>query len=652
MEVNTIKLVSSKLGKSAPIHAVNNRNSEETAPKRKASREVSGSGKTRRARKGGVAAIIIAAITAAAVCGAFAYAGYYAVSSNDIFPNVSAYGVDVSRMTKSAAADALRRSDALQAYRDKAVTIYFPGDQRLEISAEESGLTTDVNALAEELYALGRGTSFVSTGKVNFIEGAIGYIRHLLNLSSGDLTNALSVDRDIVMPIVEAKADAVNSELSDNVITVDDDKVTVIKGASGMSADAETIYALIETAFQTRNFEPIEYTPQTTEPREITVDEIKAMVRRDPVNAEFDAEFNVSESMNGVTFDEDTARDALANAGFGDTVVIPLVTIPPERATEDLEAMLFRDILSEHSTDLTASKTRSMNVQLAAEAINGLVLMPGGIFDYNEVVGQRTVEKGYGEAPAYVNGDTTLEIGGGICQVSSTIYYCTLLANLEIVERHYHTFQVTYLPPGMDATVSWNGPNFRFANSTEYPMKIETYRDGQKLFVKLLGTKIDDTYVQMTYNVLETLPYQSEYRADDTLEPGTTKLKERGTTGLRVRTYRTVYAADGSEISKKEEAVSRYKGHTQITLVPTAELDAYLNGTGGTPAVTEDDNAPAVDHESSDIPTSEPSVAEPSPKPEPEPEPSTAGLWSEPIDDEPDPEPTPNQDSQRPEWLR
>lgn len=642
LEVTAIRLVSSKSGKAAPDDVVKDLKTEESAVQESNAEEgrfdLKKTTKRKKSRKGLAAVIIVIAVLIAAG-GAFAYAGYSAANSDVIFPNVSAYGVNVSRMTKSAAAAALEQSEEFQVYRDKVVAIDFPGEQRLEITAEEAGLTVDPQKLAEEMYAQGRGETFKSGGKINFFEGAVGYVQHLLNLSSDDLTSILSVDRDMVMPFIEAKAASVNSELLDNVVNIDDDKVTIIKGASGMLMDTEAIYALIENAFQTHNFEPIEYTPQTTKPREITVEEIKEMVWSDPVSAEFDEKFNVSESQDGITFDEQAAFDALYEADYGDTVVIPLMITPPEHTTEELASLLFRDVLSEHSTDLTASKVRSMNVQLAAEAINGLVLMPGEVFSYNDVVGQRTTEKGYGEAPAYVNGDTTLEIGGGICQVSSTIYYCTLLANLQITERHYHTFQVTYLPPGMDATVSWNGPNFRFTNSTEYPLKLETYREGQKLFVKLHGTKTDDTYVKMTYDVLETLPYKSEYRADDTLAPGTTKLKDRGTTGLRVRTYRTVYAADGTEISKKEESVSRYKGHTQVTLVPAAELEAYLNGTGGSAPAANEDDAPPADHESIDIPANDPNGTETLPEP-------TPGLWSEPS-----PEPTENPDSQRPAWL-
>jgi hypothetical protein len=197
------------------------------------------------------------------------------------------------------------------------------------------------------------------------------------------------------------------------------------------------------------------------------------------------------------------------------------------------------------------------------------------VFSYNDVVGQRTTEKGYGKAPAYVNGATLQEVGGGICQVSSTIYYCTLLADLEIVERYPHTYAAPYLPLGMDATVSWNGPNFRFKNSAEYPIRIEAWRDGSELHVQLIGTKTDDTYIEMTYELLETIPVSIEYREDASLAPGETKTAERGTNGSRVRTYRTKYAADGTVISKKLEANSRYSGHKREILVALGELEVY-----------------------------------------------------------------------------
>ena len=136
-------------------------------------------------------------------------------------------------------------------------------------------------------------------------------------------------------------------------------------------------------------------------------------------------------------------------------------------------------------------------MKLAAEKINGVILQPGQTFSYNDVVGQRTKANGFKEAGAYSGGQVVQEVGGGICQVSSALYYCAMVSNLKINTRTCHYFPVAYIEPGMDATVSWGGPDFAFRNSTNYPIKITTsYNDEtNQLTITLLGTKTDDHYV-------------------------------------------------------------------------------------------------------------------------------------------------------------
>jgi vancomycin resistance protein YoaR len=149
-------------------------------------------------------------------------------------------------------------------------------------------------------------------------------------------------------------------------------------------------------------------------------------------------------------------------AAIGQTVTIRLIYTQTEVTTDALSELLFRDILSERKTYVAGTSNRKSNVALAASAINGKILNPGETFSYNETVGERTVEKGYKSAGAYVNGEVVEEIGGGICQVSSTLYNCVLYADLEVVERSNHMFIVTYLPLGNDATVNWGTVDFKF----------------------------------------------------------------------------------------------------------------------------------------------------------------------------------------------
>ena len=152
--------------------------------------------------------------------------------------------------------------------------------------------------------------------------------------------------------------------------------------------------------------------------------------------------------------------------------------------------MLFRsyqDVLGSCNTEIAGSQNRVSNIALAAKLFNGTVLMPGEEFSYNGVVGSRTSDKGFLPAPAYVSGESVQEIGGGVCQGSSTIYLATLRANLEIVERYNHGYIASYVPHGMDATVYYGVKDFRFRNDTPFPIKVTGSVSGRTLSVNKIG---------------------------------------------------------------------------------------------------------------------------------------------------------------------
>ncbi|MDE6590850.1 MAG: VanW family protein, partial [Oscillospiraceae bacterium] len=241
----------------------------------------------------------------------------------------------------------------------------------------------------------------------------------------------------------------------------------------------------------------------------------------------------------------------------------------PAVTAEDLKAVLFRDVLGTTSTKVGGTRVRRNNVKLAGECCNGLILNDGDEFDYNKVVGKRTPERGFGAAPAYVNGETVETVGGGICQVSSTIYYATLLANLETVERYAHRYAPSYITWGMDATVSWGGPEFRFKNNTGYPIRLDVSYVNDQITVTIMGTKTDDTYVKMTYEELSTTKYETEYIETSELDWGTRQQKQSPYTGHNVVSYKSIYKGDGTLISRTQEAKSNYKSRNEIILVGT-----------------------------------------------------------------------------------
>ena len=266
---------------------------------------------------------------------------------------------------------------------------------------------------------------------------------------------------------------------------------------------------------------------------------------------------------------------------FGTLVQLVLEKAPQE----ELEQVLFRDVLGEAKTHVSGSAGRIGNVKLSAQIINGLVLNSGETFSYNGSVGKRTADRGFKPAPAYVKGETVDEIGGGICQTSSTLYLACLLSNLEITERYAHRYVPAYIAWGMDATVSWGGPDYKFTNNTLYPVKIVTKYEKGYLTVQILGTNVDGTYVKMSNEVLSKTPWETIYQEDPTMAPGSPDVvKVTPYTGYKVNSYQTIYDKDGKVIDSHFEASSNYKVRNKVILqAPAAQPGS---GTAEIPAVT------------------------------------------------------------------
>jgi vancomycin resistance protein YoaR len=243
----------------------------------------------------------------------------------------------------------------------------------------------------------------------------------------------------------------------------------------------------------------------------------------------------------------------------------------PKITTKKLKKYLFRDVLGSCTTDVGGTADRVSNVSLAAEKINGTILLPGESFSYNNVVGERTAARGFKKAPAYSNGQSVQELGGGICQVSSTLYKAVLLSNLKIDEHHNHSYVSNYIGIGMDATVSWNGPDFQFSNNTDYPIKIVAGYSGGQVTCKIVGAKLDGNTVEMTADTLQITSCDTVYQDDASLEKGVTEVVSSGHDGYVVQTYRNIYDKDGNRISTTKEAYCVYRTQDRVVRVGTKE---------------------------------------------------------------------------------
>lgn len=510
-------------------------------------------------KKGSGAAWIALGIVAALLVGGMAGLCAYAASYDKVFPGVTLGDRSLSGLSQ----DQLRQTLTTDALLSGEVTITAGGEELGRRTQKELGAYIDGSALSGAAWRVGRE------------EGTLGWVKNGWTMLKGLLGGRTSSDlvvyyNDETLRQTAAEMAALfDQEQVDGSYELTEDGIYAVKPAEGRTLDQPALIRAI-TALDggagTADA-PFEAVPG----KELDLEAIALELNADPSPARYDIPTGkVVDGQIGVNLDPEKAAFALDAAAPGERLQLPADVTYPSMTAEELEAVLFRDVLGSASTHVGGTSIRRGNVKLAGESCNGVVLNDGDVFDYNAVVGKRTTDRGFGAAPAYVNGETVDTIGGGICQVSSTIYYATLLANLEIVERYAHRYAPSYITWGMDATVSWGGPEFRFKNDTGYPIRLDvTYDSKNNIRVDIVGTKTDDTYVKMTYKNLGDIPYETERIETADLDWGTEQQKQSPYTGHQVVSYRNVYKGDGTLISSTQEAKSNYKSRNEIILVGT-----------------------------------------------------------------------------------
>ena len=493
-----------------------------------------------------------------------------------ILQNVTVAGVNLGGMTREQAVETLHAATDLT-YTNLDMVVVLP-DTTITLTPMQTGAALDVNAAVEAAYDYGRTGSLserrAAKATVQAGEYHIGLLPYLI------------LNTDYIRQELDAYGASFNSTYSDSSWKLEGDMpalegekfdieapcqtLLLNAGSPGRHLDINAVYNQVLDAYSFNVFkvDASQAAPEEN-PEPLDLELLLEELMHEPVAATFDTEtFDIIPEVYGYGFDLELAAQLLAEAEPGTVVSVPMEYIVPEETRETLEALLFRDMLSYVETPHTTNENRNNNLRLACAAIDGLVLMPGEIFDYNEALGERTPEAGYKPAGAYVGGKTVLEYGGGICQVSSTLYYATLLADMEIVKRYAHGYISSYIDPGMDATVSWGGPDFQFANNTNYPIRIEAEVSEDHVKVWLYGTDEKDYYVKMEYKITSSTPYETvyeEYPEDNAEGYKDGDIIQTAYTGFTVNTYRCKYSKETDElISRDLEARSVYNARDLI----------------------------------------------------------------------------------------
>ncbi|MBP3633385.1 MAG: VanW family protein [Oscillospiraceae bacterium] len=484
-----------------------------------------------------------------------------------IYPNVRVAGVEVGGMTLSAATGEVE--GVLEEAYDQTLEVRLP-DRTLQFAPDDVNVSIDVGEAVEKAMGYGRGKGALRAW-ANWLAAA--FKEHDIELEL-----ALELDREHIEDVAAVTAKDVFTKPQNTKTEVEEDRIVLTKGAHGVTLDEEGLVAAVCTAFETCDFTPIDWEYEHTPYVEADLEALYESISQQTKDAYYDEENHVIvEEVIGHGFDYVAQGAKLAAAEAGKKLTIMLEEILPEVTAEQLNAEMFGEKLESRSSPYVNNANRTENLRIACESINGMIINPGEVFSFNTAVGERTEERGFKPATIYGGeGESVDGIGGGICQVASTIYYTTLYMDLEQVMREPHMYQVTYVPSGMDATVYWDsGLDYKFRNNRENPIKIQANVDGGHVNITFWGVKENDNYVEMTYKVLETFTSEDEEEVDETKEPGFRELKQTAYVGAKVEAYQKVFDGDGKLI-KENTIKSTYKSRPNIYIVGPTEEEEEL----------------------------------------------------------------------------
>ena len=342
----------------------------------------------------------------------------------------------------AAVADAVAAS-----YSSATLDVQLP-DRTLSFTPDQTNVALDADEAIAEAMAYGRSG--------NPFSAVLNYFSCRSNERYIDLQTVLNLDTDYIRNRIDELAQEVETTLSPSKVDVNEaaGTITVQVGYPDRQLDTEGLYEAVYNAFMNSDFTTLTWDYQETPCELVDLTPYYEQYCTEVQNAEYDEETHtISEEVPGYGFDLEAAQQQLATAEPGSTVVIQMEDIEPEVTKLDLSSEMFGTALHKVSTKYAVNSNRTNNLDLACKAINGTILNPGEIFSFNDVVGERTAAKGYLPATVFVTGGASeSELGGGVCQVASSIYYCSLFLNLEQVHREPHMYVVDYVDFGMDAT--------------------------------------------------------------------------------------------------------------------------------------------------------------------------------------------------------
>lgn len=478
-------------------------------------------------------------------------------TNSNIIKNVKISNIDVSGLTKQEAEDKMQK--IIDSIIEEQLILKH-GEYEKTVTLNQMEFETNVQDKVFEACTTGRSKNII----INNYE-ILGTMLHGKNIEL-----SFNFNEEIVDSIISTLDEEWEDKYIENSYYIDEDKLIITKGTAGVIIDEtalrDSINTLIQERIEGKNTNEIEIPVITKEPEKIDIEKIRDEIYKEAKDASYDEETKtLTTHVNGVDLGITIEEAKKILEEDKEEYEIPLKITKPEITTDKLGEEAFPDELGSFSTRYDASNTnRSTNIELAAKAINGIVIVPGEKFSFNSTVGPRTKAKGYLMAGAYSAGELIETYGGGVCQVSSTLYNAVLYSNLEIVERSNHSSVVSYVDCGRDATVSYGSKDFKFKNSRTYAIKIKAEAKNGILTIEIWGIKEKEEYdIEITSEVTDVIVRTTEYKYDSTLAKGEEVVETIGSDGAKSIAYK-ITKKNGLIISKEVLSEDSYNPMTKV----------------------------------------------------------------------------------------
>ena len=405
--------------------------------------------------------------------------------NTNIYKGISIKGVEISNLSKEEAKTKLK-----EYFRNSIPEEIVFKSQNYEASIPSLALEIDfkLDDAVDLAYNVGRDSN-IFVNNWNILQA---------NLQKKNIEPVLVVNEEKIKGILREISLNLPDRTIESSYYIEDNNLIITNGKSGYAVDIDKMIPYIKSKVENLelNEEYLKIEKISKEPLPIDIDKIYSEIHKEAKDAYYTQEpYAVFASEDGVDFDISIEDAKAMIKEEKEEYAIPLKILYPSVTTNMIGMEAFPDLLANFSTNYQASNVnRTTNLVLASNKINGTVIMPGEVFSYNKVVGARTIAAGYKEAPIYVSGRVEDGLGGGICQIATTLYNAVVLSNLEIVERSNHQFVPSYIGASRDATVVYGAIDFKFKNNRDYPIKIQCSVSGGIANYKIYGLKNEDDY--------------------------------------------------------------------------------------------------------------------------------------------------------------